>query len=49
MEDAHGLPAGSTGEILYEDDMGQIHVRWDSGSSLAVIPGVDLFEISEEG
>ena len=37
------LYSGSLGTIEYVDDIGQIHVRWDCGSSLALIPGVDSF------
>jgi hypothetical protein len=39
---------------MHVDDAGQIHVRWDTGSGLAVIPGVDEFrhltqkELAEE-
>ena len=45
MEDAHGVPDNTFGTVDFIDDMGQIHVHWDNGSSLALITGVDDFEI----
>lgn len=39
------LESGDEGIIEFEDDIGQIHVSWDRGSSLALIPGVDEFII----
>lgn len=38
------LPPGSIGTVRYIDDASQIHMRWDCGSSLALIPGNDEFE-----
>lgn len=38
------VPEGMTGTITAIDDAGTIHVHWDNGSSLGVIPGIDLFE-----
>ena len=38
----------AVGDILtvsYVDDAGQIHVKWENGSSLALIPGVDKFKV----
>lgn len=35
------LPRGSEGTVQYEDDMGTLHVKWDSGSLLGLIPGED--------
>lgn len=32
---------GMQGTVFGVDDMGQIMVRWDNGSMLSVIPGVD--------
>ena len=45
MNDPNPIPHGVTGIITHVDDIGQIHVNWDNGSKLAVIPDVDKFEI----
>lgn len=37
------MPAGLKGTVTSVDDAGQIHVRWDNGSSLALIERVDQF------
>ena len=31
------------------DDAGQLLVRWETGSSLSLIPDVDSFRIAEKG
>ena len=43
MEDPHGVPEGTVGEVDFIDDAGQIHMKWETGSSLALIPEVDKF------
>ena len=48
MDDIQAPPVGTNGEVWGVDDAGSILVRWDSGSSLSLIPGVDKFEILEE-
>lgn len=42
------LKRGDKGTIKFTDDMGQIHVKWDNGSTLALIPGVDDYEILDD-
>ena len=43
MDDPHAPPPGTKGTVRYVDDMGQLGVRWDNGSSLSLIPGEDNF------
>ena len=43
MEDEFPVPPGSMGTVDFIDDAGQIHMNWDCGHSLALIPGVDSF------
>lgn len=44
MDDVQAPPSGTIGTIMFVDDMGQIHVHWSTGSTLALIPDVDEFE-----
>ena len=45
MYDEPQMAKGLEGTVEHIDDIGQIHVRWDNGSGLALIVGADLFEI----
>ena len=36
---------GDTGTVTDVDDMGTIHMRWDKGGSLGLIPGQDIFRV----
>lgn len=47
MDDPQAVPAGTEGVVAYVDDMAQIGVNWENGSSLSLIPGVDSFEVLE--
>jgi len=44
MKDPYSpVPAGTKGAVSFVDDSGSIHMKWDNGSTLALIPGEDLF------
>lgn len=45
MNDSQAPKSGSVGTVTHVDDTGQIHMAWETGSSLALIPDVDSFEI----
>lgn len=49
MDDPYApVPPGTKGTVTYVDDMGQIGVNWDTGSSLSLVPGEDSFaKVSE--
>jgi len=48
MEGESSMPFDLLGTIQDEDDAGQIHVNWDNGSHLALIPGIDEYKILTE-
>lgn len=49
------VPPGTKGTVDFVDDAGQIHMKWDNGRTLALVPGEDSFrkltkeEINNEG
>lgn len=44
MEDPFApVPPGTRGTVKVVDDIGQLHMSWDNGRSLAVVPGEDSF------
>ena len=44
MEDIQAPPVGTLGTVMFVDDIGTIHVRWENGSSLGLVWGEDSFE-----
>ena len=48
MEDMQAPPPHTLGEVQGVDDAGQILVHWQTGSSLNLLPGVDIFRILRE-
>lgn len=42
MDDVFAPPPGTQGTVRGVDDIGTIHVEWDSGSSLGVAYGEDV-------
>ena len=45
MDDKYPILAGTVGTIDYIDSEGQLHMIWENGRTLAIIPEVDEFEI----
>ena len=45
MDDMSPVPDGTEGIITGIDDIGQIQVKWDNGSTLSVIDDIDDYEI----
>ncbi|NBK26112.1 MAG: DUF4314 domain-containing protein [Spirochaetia bacterium] len=48
MDGQFAPPKGTRGEILSIDDTGTIHVIWRTGSTLGVVPGVDMVRKLDE-
>ena len=42
-DDPRPIPPGTKGTVSSVDDIGSVHVHWDNGRTLAVIPGEDSF------
>ena len=49
MDDPQAPPMGTRGEVMGVDDAGQLLVRWETGSSLSLIPDEDSFRIVQKG
>ena len=45
MNDLQPVPTGTIGEVALIDDCGNIHMIWQNRRSLAIIEGVDDFEV----
>lgn len=43
MEDLQAVPDGTRGTVVAVDDMGTIHMKWDNGRSLGLVPQEDQF------
>ena len=39
------LKPGDRGIVQFIDDIGTIHIKWDNGSTLGLIPGEDQYKI----
>ena len=42
-DDPDPIEEGTEGTVIHIDDLPQIHVDWDNGRILAIIPGKDRF------
>ena len=45
MNDAQAPPVGTIGVVTHVDDACQIHVNWENGSTLALVPFEDKWEL----
>lgn len=41
MDDVQAPPVGMQGTVLFVDDVGTIHVKWDTGGTLGIAFGED--------
>ena len=48
MEDSQAIPSGTKGTVTCVDDAGTIHMKWDNGRTLGLIPEIDIFRKIEE-
>jgi hypothetical protein len=42
MDDVQAPPKGTKGVVIQVDDLGTMHVAWETCSTLGVVPGIDL-------
>lgn len=45
MDDERPIETGEFGEVDFVDDVGTVHIDWDNGRTLGLIPDKDEFEI----
>jgi len=45
MNDEHPVESGVEGTVRGVDDMGTIHVNWDNGRTLGIVPSEDKYEM----
>ena len=48
MDDKYPIKKGTIGVVNYIDNEGQLHMNWENGRTLAVVPEIDKFEIITE-
>ena len=46
--DPRPIPPGTKGTVRIVDDMGTVHCDFDNGRRLGLVPGEDVFHITED-
>lgn len=49
MDDPQAPPIGTKGSVIWVDDIGTVHVKWDTGSTIGAAFLVDTIRVVEEG
>lgn len=44
-DDLDPIPTGTEGTVTLVDDAGTVHVQWDNGRTLGMIPGEDTWTV----
>ena len=47
-DDPLPIPPGTKGTVRIVDDMGTVHCDFDNGRHLGLVPGEDVFHITED-
>ena len=47
MDDIQAPKPGTKGVVDYVDDAGTVHIKWETDSSLGLIPDIDKFHREE--
>ena len=47
-DDPRPIPQGTKGTVRIVDDMGTVHCDFDNGRHLGLVPGEDVFHITED-
>ena len=42
------VPEGTEGTVDMVDDIGQLHMKWDNGRTLPLVPGEDSFSVIQQ-
>jgi len=48
MKDEYPVPSGTFGTITSIDDIGTLHVKWDDGRTLGLVPNEDIYEVLDK-
>lgn len=45
MEGEDDMPAGLKGKVVFVDDIGQVHMKWQNGRGIPLNPELDKFQV----